>query len=120
MPTPRDRLLRSVQNTSQEKFLFLVFSTKLCGPCRKLSVTLKKWVQSHRDEIGVIVVDIHQHPMIAHEFNITGVPTVQVYHHNEVVGTAQGIYTKRALNRLFRQVKRGRMGERRGLFALFG
>ncbi len=59
-----------------DKPVLVDFFAEWCGPCKMMAPELKRFAESHKQQVRVLKVDIDKNRQTASEFNIQGVPTL--------------------------------------------
>lgn len=68
------------QHLETDKLVIFDFYADWCGPCRRLTPQLEKLVRKHPDQFALRKVDIIKWGTpVAQQFNIRGIPYVEVY-----------------------------------------
>ena len=50
-----------------------------CGPCKAMLPQLEKFAAAHDGKVEVVKVNVDEHPDLAQQLGVTGVPTLVVY-----------------------------------------
>lgn len=83
-----------------DRLLMVKYVSPTCGPCKTLTPILNKVVDEYEGKIYFIEIDITQDPEIAQMGQVTGTPTVQFFHNQEMLKQMKGVKQKSE----FRQV----------------
>lgn len=67
------------------------FYADWCGPCRKMAPVLEQVAQEIQAEVKIAKLDIEAHSKVAHQFQITAVPTFVLFHEGKEVARFSGI-----------------------------
>lgn len=67
------------------------FYADWCGPCRMLGPVLDRVSTAFDGRAKIVKVNIDQEPSLAHQFNITSIPTLTFVLKGEVVGQSAGM-----------------------------
>jgi thioredoxin 1 len=73
-----------------EKPVLVDFFAEWCGPCKMMAPELKRFAESHKEEVRVLKVDIDKNQQSAREFNIQGVPTLVLFKNGKVLWRQSG------------------------------
>ena len=93
-----DQLLKSIiAEISTQKLVFLIFSGKNCHACQQLYANLPWLKQRYGDRVYTVVVDVGRHHALAMSYGIMGIPTLFVFHDNQVLFKESGLQSKREL-----------------------
>lgn len=77
---------------SQDKLVLVDFYADWCGPCRMLAPILKQL-----KSVEVCKVNTDQNPEIAHQYNISSLPSILFFKSGNVVGKMIGLQNLQAL-----------------------
>ena len=73
------------------------FSMEVCQPCQRLKPIFDEVIQEI-DDIKVVEIDVEEHPDIASNYKIRGVPTIVITNDkDEVLAMKTGMMTKAQL-----------------------
>ena len=76
------------------------FSMKFCQPCQQLKPIFDEVVQEIND-IKVVEIDVEEHPDIASNYKVSGIPTVIVTDDDDnILAMKSGMMTKEQLTDL--------------------
>lgn len=98
-----ENLHRIIESESRYRFVFLMFTAKWCGPCKKQYPVMKKWAQSNRDKVHVILVDADRHPDLITLYDVRGVPTIKIIRDSRILWSTSGFQSKGSLKKLLKQ-----------------
>src|SRR4029077_20613999 len=68
-----------------------------CGPCRMLAPVIEQIAAERAGALKVGKVDVDEHPQLAEQAGVQGIPTVVLYRNGEPVARALGAKSKSAL-----------------------
>ncbi|GAA4419397.1 thiol reductase thioredoxin [Advenella faeciporci] len=68
-----------------------------CGPCKAIAPVLEEIAKEYEGRLQVVKVDVQDHPEVAAQFGIRGIPTLMVFKHGEAVATKVGAVNKAQL-----------------------
>ncbi|WKU18492.1 thioredoxin TrxA [Advenella alkanexedens] len=68
-----------------------------CGPCKAIAPVLEEVAKEYEGRLQVVKVDVQDHPEVAAQFGIRGIPTLMVFKHGEAVATKVGAVNKAQL-----------------------
>lgn len=72
------------------------FYTPWCGPCRLVAPILEE-IARERADLKIVKVDVDQHPSLAQEHRVMGVPTLVLYKGGKMVASWVGLRPKPVL-----------------------
>jgi len=88
------------QEVLQSKKPVLVdFFATWCGPCKMLGPVIEE-VESEREDIKVVKIDIDESPAIANRYRISAVPSVFVFRNGKVAAQTMGVRPKEQIYQL--------------------
>jgi thioredoxin 1 len=82
-----------------DKPVLVDFWAEWCGPCRMVAPILEEISKEHGDKLEIVKLNIDENPKVPAEYQILGIPTLNVYQNGEVVKQIQGVKPKAALLR---------------------
>lgn len=68
-----------------------------CGPCKAIAPVLEEVAKEYEGRLQVVKVDVQDHPEVAAQFGIRGIPTLMVFKDGEAVATKVGAVNKAQL-----------------------
>ena len=86
-----------------DRLLMIKYVSPTCGPCKILSPILNKVVQEYQDQIHFVEIDIVANPEIAEMGQVSGTPTVQFFHNQELLQEVKGVKQKSEYRELINQ-----------------
>ena len=60
------------------------FWAEWCGPCKMLIPTINKVAADYKGKVIVGKVNVDNHPTLAAEYNVRGIPNILVFHSGQV------------------------------------
>jgi thioredoxin 1 len=82
-----------------DKPVLVDFWAEWCGPCRMVAPILEEISKEHGDKLEIVKLNIDENPKVPADYQILGIPTLNVYQNGEVVKQIQGVKPKAALLR---------------------
>ena len=76
------------------------FYADWCGPCRALVPKLQALNEIHGEALRIVKVDVEEHPGLAAQYGIRGLPTLMTFKSGAPVGTHVGMASNDQLNEL--------------------
>jgi thioredoxin 1 len=61
------------------------FYADWCGPCKMVSPSIKKLAGEYKGRMLTVKVDTDKKPALAARWNITGIPTIMLFHKGQVL-----------------------------------
>jgi thioredoxin 1 len=61
-----------------------------CAPCKKIAPVLEEIAQDYVGKIAIKKVNVDEHPKVAAQFNIQGIPAILFFKNGEVVDRLVG------------------------------
>ncbi len=68
-----------------------------CGPCKAIAPLLEEVSRDYQGRLQVVKVDVQDHPEVAAQFGIRGIPTLMVFKNGEAIATKVGAVNKTQL-----------------------
>ena len=75
---------------NSDKPVLVDFFAEWCGPCKMMAPELKKFAQSHIEQVRVLKIDIDKNRNVATQYNIQGVPTLILFKNGKVLWRQSG------------------------------
>jgi len=73
-----------------EKLVVVDFFATWCGPCKKMSPTIKKLAEEYADKVFFAKVDVDENSETAEEQDISAMPTFKLYKRASQVDSLTG------------------------------
>ena len=70
-----------------ENLVLVDFWAEWCQPCKRIMPILEEFVKDQQD-ITIAKVNVDEARPLAAEYGIRGIPTILLFKHGEIVGTA--------------------------------
>ena len=86
-----------------DRLIVVKYVSPTCGPCKILSPMLSKVVQEYIGKIHFVEIDIVADPEIAQMGQVSGTPTVQFFHDQELLQEVKGVKQKSEYRQLIEQ-----------------
>jgi thioredoxin len=75
------------------------FYAPWCGPCKMLAPLLEQLAGELGDRLKFAKLNVDDAPELAAQYDVTGIPTLVVFHGGKVVGRTVGLAAPRELKR---------------------
>jgi thioredoxin 1 len=90
------------QEVLQENLPVLVdFTAVWCGPCKMLDPVVKQLAQEWDGRMKVVKLDVDDHPSLAMQYQVMGVPTLMLFKGGQPVERVTGYQPKDRLSKKF-------------------
>lgn len=73
------------------------FYADWCGPCKAVSPVIQRLAAENKGRFLTIKVDTEKKPDLARQLEITGIPTIMLFHKGRVLMRLSGAYPYEAL-----------------------
>ena len=70
-----------------------------CGPCRVISPVVEEMAEQYAGQLKVGKLNVDDHPAIAQQYGITGIPALLFFKNGTVVDTVVGAVPKNILQK---------------------
>jgi thioredoxin 1 len=94
LPPGLDALIREC-----EMPVLVDFYADWCGPCKMVSPAIQKLSGEYKGRILTVKVDTDAKPALASRWNITGIPTIMLFHKGQVLMRLTGAQPYATLKR---------------------
>jgi thioredoxin 1 len=101
MMADHSKLPKSFQDLIRESDLPVLadFWAEWCGACRMMSPVIHEIAAAFKGRLVTIKINVDHKPMIATEYQITGIPTVMLFHKGKLLMRISGAQSFEALSR---------------------
>ena len=80
-----------------DKPVLVDFWAEWCGPCRMVAPVLEEMASEYSDKLKIVKVNVDDHPQLAMDYNVTGIPLLGVFHNGKLVKQLVGARPKGAI-----------------------
>jgi thioredoxin 1 len=87
LPPSFDALIRE-----SEKPILVDFYADWCGPCKMVSPVIRKLAGEYKGRILTVKVDTEKKQNLARQYDITGIPTIMLFHKGQVLMRLTGAH----------------------------
>ena len=77
------------------------FTAMWCGPCKMLDPVVKQLAEQWNGTVKVMKLDVDDHPQLAMEYQVMGVPTLMLFKNGQPVERVTGYQPKDRLEKKF-------------------
>ena len=85
-----------------EKPVLVDFFAEWCGPCKVMKPVLQELHNTMGDAVRILKLDVDKSPATASAFNISGVPTLILFHKGKIAWRQSGTMTAKQLEQVIR------------------
>jgi thioredoxin 1 len=83
---------------NDDKPVLVDFHAEWCGPCKMMAPEIKKFADTHKEQVRVLKIDIDKNRATAEHFNIQGVPTLILFKKGKVLWRQSGAMNAQQLS----------------------
>jgi len=84
-----------------EEPVLVDFTAVWCGPCKMLDPVVKQLAQEWDNKVKVFKLDVDDHPNLAMDYQVMGVPTLMLFKGGQPVERVTGYQPKDRLEKKF-------------------
>ena len=74
------------------------FWAEWCGPCKMIAPALDELATQHQGKLKIVKVNVDDHPGLATQYSVRGIPTLMVFKGGLLEATKVGALSKGQLN----------------------
>jgi thioredoxin len=75
------------------------FYADWCGPCKMVSPAIQKLAGEYKGRILTVKIDTDKKQHLARQYEITGIPTIMLFHKGKILMRLSGAYPYASLRR---------------------
>ena len=87
-----------------EKPVLVDFYADWCGPCKSLSPVISEIASEYSDKIKVIKINVDRNPQISNTYNISGIPTLMIFHKGTIKWRQSGLIPGEEIRRIIDKI----------------
>ena len=80
-----------------EKPVLIDFSAEWCGPCKMMKPILDDLHKEMGESVRIIKIDVDKNPKMSAAYQISGVPTLMLFHKGKVLWRQSGVIPMKQL-----------------------
>jgi len=80
-----------------DKPVLVDFYADWCGPCKMVSPAIQRLARENKDRFLTVKIDTDRKQILARQYDITGIPTIMLFHKGKVLMRLSGAYPYEAL-----------------------
>jgi thioredoxin 1 len=87
-----------------EKPVLVDFYADWCGPCKSMSPVISEIASEYADKIKVIKINVDRNPQISNTYNISGIPTLMLFHKGNIKWQQSGLIPAAEIRRIIDKI----------------
>jgi len=92
-----------VLEASQNALVLVDFWAPWCGPCQMLMPILEKLANEYQGKLQVVKINTDEQQAIAQQFGIRSLPTVKLFHNQQIVDEFMGVQPEQTIRQMLEQ-----------------
>jgi len=92
---------------THDKPVLVDFYADWCGPCKMVSPVIQKLAAENKDRFLTVKINTDKKQALAQQWQITGIPTIMLFHQGKVLMRLTGAYTHPQLKTEIERALRG-------------